>query len=93
MCKKAKILLIITTVLITCGLFGCGSVNDKTAKIKDLDFTVLADEAIPAELKKLIEDKREHEFKLTYQDSGFLYICVGYGRMGTGGYRGIIVIG
>ena len=73
-------------VLAVCGFAGCGATNDKTAKIKDLDFTVLAEEAIPVNLKELIEEKKELEFKLTYQDSGFLYICVGYGKMNTGGY-------
>ena len=29
--------------------------------------------------------KKEKEFKMTYQDNGFLYICVGYGRQETGG--------
>ncbi|MCL2050977.1 MAG: protease complex subunit PrcB family protein [Lachnospiraceae bacterium] len=84
--KKANILLMILMVLAVLSLIGCGKAEDKTKKIKDLDFTVLADEVIPAELKTLIEDKKGQEFKLTYQDSGFLYICIGYGKMDTGGY-------
>ena len=38
------------------------------------------------ELKKIIEEKKEKEFKITYQDGDFLYICVGYGKQETGGY-------
>ncbi|MCL2718000.1 MAG: protease complex subunit PrcB family protein [Lachnospiraceae bacterium] len=86
MLKKANILLKILIVLAVLCLVGCGSANDKTKKLKDLDFTVLAEEAIPGELKKLIEEKKMQEFKLTYQDSGFLYICIGYGKMSTGGF-------
>ena len=93
MLKKVKLLCILLTILMICGPIGCGSPEDKMKKIKDLDFTVLADEVIPAELKDLIEEKKEHPFKLTFQDRGFLYICIGYGKMSTGGYRGIIVIG
>jgi small ligand-binding sensory domain FIST len=84
--KNAKIIVKMFLVLAVFGLIGCGSANDRTEKIKDLDFTVLADDAIPAELKTLIEEKKAEEFKLTYQDGGFLYICIGYGKMATGGY-------
>ena len=84
--KKVKIIAKIVIVLAAFSLIGCGTANDRTEKIKDLDFTVLADDAIPAELKALIEEKKAEEFKLTYQDGGFLYICVGYGKMATGGY-------
>ena len=86
MLKKAKILLKMSAILTVCVLIGCGSANDRTEKLKDLDFTVLSEDAIPAELKTLIDEKKIKEFKLTYQDSGFLYICIGYGEMSTGGY-------
>ena len=55
-------------------------------KIKDLEFTVLAEENIPEELKTVIEEKKNSAFKVTYQDNGFLYICVGYGEQVSGGY-------
>lgn len=73
-------------VFIFC-LAGCGvETKDGNEKIKDLEFTVLGEENIPEELKQVIEEKKEKEFKLTYQDGDFLYICVGYGRQETGGY-------
>lgn len=86
MLKKANFLLKTFTILTICILAGCGQTNDRTEKLKDLDFTVLSEEAIPAELQTLIDEKKVQEFKLTYQDSGFLYICIGYGEMSTGGY-------
>ena len=55
-------------------------------KIKDLEFTVLAEENIPEELRTVIEEKKSSAFKVTYQDNGFLYICVGYGQQVSGGY-------
>lgn len=65
---------------------GCGREGEKINKIKDLEFTVLSEDDFPAELKTMIDEKREQAFKMTYQDSGFLYICVGYGKQATGGY-------
>ncbi len=68
-------------------LTGCAKEEkDLLEKIKDLEFTVLAEDNIPEELKKIIEEKRENTFKVTYQDNGFLYICIGYGEQVSGGY-------
>ena len=47
---------------------------------------MLAEDNIPEELKALIDEKKQNAFKLTYQDNGFLYICVGYGEQISGGY-------
>ena len=39
------------------------------------------DEArLPEELLKLVAEKKEASFKMTYADSGYLYLCVGYGN-------------
>ena len=65
---------------------GCAKERDPLEKIKDLEFTVLAEDNIPEELKKIIEEKKANAFKVTYQDNGFLYICVGYGEQVSGGY-------
>lgn len=67
-------------------LTGCKEEKDSTAKIRDLEFTVTAEENIPESLLAAINEKKEAGFKLTYQDAGFLYICVGYGQQATGGY-------
>lgn len=67
-------------------LAGCQKEKDATEKIKDLEFTVTAEENIPEMLFAAIEEKKENVFKLTYQDAGFLYICIGYGQQATGGY-------
>ena len=57
-------------------------------KLRDLDFTILEEELVPAELAALIEGYKADAFKMTYSDgdSENLYICVGYGRQETGGY-------
>lgn len=67
-------------------LFGCGKNADREEKIKDLEFTVVSDDELPEELKTSIENKKEDPFKFTYEEAGYLYICVGYGKQPTGGY-------
>ncbi len=54
--------------------------------IKDLDCTVIAEDKIPEELLTKIAQKKTEAFRLTFEDRGFLYICVGYGTQETGGY-------
>lgn len=65
---------------------GCKQETDSLAKIKDLEFTVVAEENIPEELLAAINEKKTEGFKVTYQDGGFIYICMGYGEQETGGY-------
>lgn len=78
--------ILITGLMLLGLLAGCSSSKDPMEKIKDLEFTVLAEENIPEELKTVIEEKKKSAFKVTYQDNGFLYICVGYGEQVSGGY-------
>ncbi len=72
--------------LMCMGVYACGQKQDTMAKIKDLDCTVMAEDNIPEELLEKIEDKKKDAFKMTFEDQGFLYICVGYGTQNTGGY-------
>lgn len=65
---------------------GCGIGSGKTTKLRDLDFTVVSEELLPAELTQLIEERKEEAFQITYSDEDYLYLCAGYGRQETGGY-------
>lgn len=67
-------------------LAGCGFLKEETIKLRDLEFTVLSEEKIPAELLTIIEEKKADPFQITYSDNRYLYICVGYGEQETGGY-------
>lgn len=69
-------------------LTGCAEKGQKDAlaKIKNLEFTVLSEDMIPEELQKAIQEKNGSPFKITYSDSGFLYIAIGYGTQETGGF-------
>lgn len=72
---------LMAAVLVT----GCGLGEDEEKKT-NLEFTVVDEERLPEELKKLVEEKKAESFKLTYADGGYLYLCVGYGKQETGGY-------
>ena len=60
--------------------------STEEVKLRDLDFTILGEELVPAELAVMIEERKGEVFKMTYSDNENLYICVGYGRQETGGY-------
>ena len=71
-----------TLCLIWLGIFGCAGIllftgcswkQEKPEKT-NLAFTVVDEARLPEELLK------------TYADSGYLYLCVGYGKQDSGGY-------
>ena len=64
-------------------LAGCGSGGGEK---ESLDFTVVEESEIPEELKSVIDEKKEAEFKLTYQSGEDLYLVAGAGMQETGGY-------
>ncbi len=69
-----------------CLFCGCSAVKTSEAKLSDLDFTVVSDENIQEDIRKLIDEKKENPFQMTYSDGNYKYIVVGYGRQESGGY-------
>lgn len=67
-------------------LCGCSLEKTDGSKIQDLEFTVTDEQSVPKELTEEIEVRKEHDFKLTYEDEDSLYIIRGYGKKPTGGY-------
>ena len=68
-------------------LVGCNvKVIPKEEVKKEIPFVILGKEVIPEEIKKLIEEKKEEQIKLTYVDEQKRYIIIGYGKQNTGGY-------
>lgn len=78
--------IILAWVLLVRFLTGCSADSRQEEKVRDLDFTVTAENEIPEELKQIIQEKQKAPFKLTYSDEQSLYIAVGYGEQATGGY-------
>lgn len=73
-------------LLLVCLLSGCGVETQDGEKVQDLEFTVLDLEKVPQELRNVLEEKKTAPFKVTYEDEGYLYICVGYGEQQSSGY-------
>lgn len=66
---------------------GCKKEEETLAKkIKDLDFTIVEEADLPEELLKIINEKKEKSFKLSYTSEDSLYIARGYGAKKSGGY-------
>lgn len=65
---------------------GCTFSSEEKLKLRDLEFTILGEEKIPAELKTILEEKKAEPFQITYTDNENLYLCIGYGQQETGGY-------
>lgn len=74
-------------LLLAAVLWGCGKGQPQAPeKIRDLELTVVAEEKLPQELLAAITEKKALPFKFTFQDGGYLYICIGYGEQESGGY-------
>ncbi len=67
-------------------LTGCSVQKNEQDKVRDLEFAVVGEAELPEELKKLVEEKKGADFRLTYSNDQGLYIAVGYGEQSTGGY-------
>ena len=84
--KKKYLCRALAILILSFTLTGCSMASLDTTKLRDLEFTVVSEERLPEELKALIEERKTGDFKLTYNDKEFLYICIGYGEQATGGY-------
>lgn len=71
-------------LLLLLGLQACDYAEKQ--KIRDLDAVIISEEALPAELKEIIDSKKEKPFQFTFSDPENLYVCIGYGKQETGGY-------
>lgn len=65
---------------------GCSVGGADIKKLRDVEYTVVAEPDIPEELKKAIEEKKEEQFQFIYQSGDDLYIAKGYGVQQTSGY-------
>lgn len=81
-----KISFQLTVLMLVFFLSGCGMIMGADETRTAMDFTVVEQEEIPEELKKLIEKHKTEEMQIVFEDNGFLYAVRGYGEQPTGGY-------
>ena len=80
----ALILCMVIMIAMTSG--GCSFKDTSVKKVADLEYTVVEDEDVPKELKKIIDEKKENPLRLTYSTKDYMYIVAGYGIQTTSGY-------
>lgn len=73
-------------LMLPCTMTGCRITDTDSDKVSDLDFTVVEDEDLPVELKKLIDEKKANTLRLTYTTKDYTYMVAGYGTQQTSGY-------
>lgn len=84
--RLMRVTAVIFIVVLAGGFFGCSIKGVGSNKVESLDFTVVEDEDLPAELKKLIDEKKENTLRMTYTTKDYTYMVAGYGTMPTSGY-------
>lgn len=84
------LLSVIAIALALALLSGCASSKKEHKKLKDVDYTILENRDIPEKLADTIEQKKEAEFKLSFETDQDLYLVHGYGEQETGGYSIVV---
>lgn len=82
--KRSVFLLI--AVIMAFLLSGCRFVRIEEEERKPVAYTVVEKSDIPEELSRIMEEKKEKEFQLSYETGEDLYLAKGYGRQMSGGY-------
>lgn len=82
--KKAVCLL--AALVLAAVLSGCGLIRIEEEERKPVDYTVVERQDIPAALDEIMNEKKEKEFRLSYETGEALYLAKGYGRQMSGGY-------
>ena len=90
--KKAVFLrIVLTAAVLALLLSGCRFVRVEEEERKPVDYIVVECRDIPEELSRLMEEKKEKEFQLSYETGEDLYLAKGYGRRiqhpGRGAWR------
>lgn len=83
--KRWTIMFLVIAMISLCAC-GCSITKVSSDKVTNLDYTVMKEEDYPEEIVKLLNENKEQEFQMTYQDGNFLYLLKGYGKQETGGY-------
>lgn len=85
-CRRRLLAILLSMTVSAILLSGCKISESDGTKVEDLDYTVVEEDKVPEELQTQIDEKKEADFKLTYENDGDLYIVRGYGEQETGGY-------
>ncbi len=68
-------------------LCGCTFSKASDEKIREMAYSVAAEEDLPEEIIKIIDSKKENAFQLAYHTEEATFIILGYGTKETTGYH------
>lgn len=81
--RKISCFIIIGIVIM---MVGCTINKIDSQKVEKIEYIIVEEDNVPEQLRKIIVEKKEKIFQLSYKDGEDMYICVGYGKQPTGGY-------
>ena len=81
-----SMVLVLLIVVLAGSIWGCGRMRQKKEKEHGVEYTVLGEDQIPDEIRKVVDVKKQEEFQMTYQEEDMLYLLQGYGIQSSGGY-------
>ena len=84
--QKNKIKLTVILMICIAVTSACGWEKTSSKKLSDVDYTIVSSQETPKEVIKIIEERKEKEFKVTYSDEQYTYIVIGYGKQKYSGY-------
>ena len=84
--KKTKAVLLGVILWSLLLISGCNFIRIEEEPRKPLEYSIVKNEEIPAELAALIQEKKKNEFQLTYQCEKDLFLVKGYVEQMSGGY-------
>ena len=84
--KKTKAVLLGVILWSLLLVSGCNFIRIEEEPRKPLEYSIVKNEDLPAELAALIQEKKANEFQLTYQSEKELFLIKGYGQQMSGGY-------
>ena len=82
---KRLLLIVVIISVFACCLTGCGA-EEKSARGKDLDYTVVPTADCPADFLSEINKRKINPFQMTYDDGAYCYLAGGYGEQETNGF-------
>lgn len=85
-----RVKILVLTVLFTLlavGCIGCVKHNkDKSVKREPVNYVLCDETMLPDELMRIIEDRKDDKFTISYNTNEYTYIAIGYGLHSTDGY-------
>lgn len=84
--QENKIKLTVILMICIAVTSACGWEKTSSKKLNDVDYTIVSSQETPKEVIKIIEERKEKEFKVTYSDEQYTYIVIGYGKQKYSGY-------